>query len=117
MNEKEALDIIQQYNLHPPKPLRYWYDDPYKDGYQNSSGWCYEYPPVDPKLIDAILERDKNCKPYDSEKDSTEIKDEKFCDKLAERFIALMKHAGNDAVEEYRKKNSHLFSMVTEYRG
>lgn len=117
MNEKEALDIIQQYNLHPPKPIKYWYQDPYADGYQNASGWVYEYPPVSSRLVDAILERDKNCKPYDPEKDSTEIKDEKFCDELAERFTALMKRADNDAVEEYRKKNSHLFSMVTEYKG
>lgn len=118
MNEKEALDIIQQYALHPPKPTLSWYQDPYDDGKYCGSGWHEEYPPVSPKLIDAILERDKNCRQYDPEKDSTEIKDEKICDALAERFTSLMKRAnesGNTAVDEYRKKNSHLYSMVTEY--
>lgn len=120
MNEKEALDIIQQYALHPPKPTLSWYQDPYEDGYQSASGWYNEYPPVSPKFIDAILERDKNCRQYDPEKDSTEIKDEKICDELAERFTSLMKRAnesGNTAVDEYRKKNSHLYSMTTEYKG
>ena len=68
MNEKEALDIIQQYNLHPPKPFKYYYKDPYDDGKICGSGWRYEYPPMDPKLIDAILVRDKNYKQYDPEK-------------------------------------------------
>ena len=120
MNEKDAREIIQQYELHSPKPSKYYYDDPYKDGYQNSSGWRYEYPPVDSKFIDAILERDKYCKPYDPEKDSTEIKDEKFCDELAKRFTDLMTRSHENervAVEEYRKNNSHLLSMVTEYNG
>ena len=120
MKEWEALQIIREHQLNPPQPILSWYQDPYADGYQNASGWYKEYPPVSPKLIDAILERDKNCKPYDPEKDSTEIKDEKFCDELAERFTSLMKRAnesGHTAVDEYRKKNTHLFSMVTEYKG
>lgn len=120
MNEKEALDIIHQYNLNPPKPIMRWYQDPYADGYGNASRWYKEYPPVDPKLVDAILERDKNCRQYDPEKDSTEIKDEKFCDELAKRFTDLMKRAnesGPTTEDEYRKKNSHLFSMITEYKG
>lgn len=115
MNEKEALEIIESYN--PPKPTKSWYQDPYRDGYQDASGWVYEYPPVSGALIDAVLERDKNCRQYDPEKDSTEIKDEKICDELAERFTSLMKRAdesGHTAVDEYRKKNSHLYSMVTE---
>lgn len=118
MTREEAERIIREYV--PPKSIKSWYQDPYADGYQNASGWVYEYPPVSSRLVDAILERDKNCKPYDSEKDSTEIKDEKFCDELAERFTSLMKRAnesGNTAVDEYRKKNTHLFSMVTEYKG
>lgn len=79
-----------------------------------------EYPPVSANFIDAILERDKNCKPCDPEKDSTEIKDEKFCDELVKRFTDLMKRvneSGYAAVDEYRKKNSHLYSMITEYKG
>lgn len=118
MTREEAERIIREYV--PQKPTAYYYNDPYDDGKFCGSGWVYEYPPVSSRLIDAILERDKNCRPYDLEKDSTEIKDEKFCDELAERFTSLMKRAdesGHTAVDEYRKKNSHLFSMVTEYRG
>ena len=113
MTREEAEKIIREYN--PPKPIKYYYNDPYDDGKYCGSGWVYEYPPMDPKLIDAILERDKNCKQYDPEKDSTEIKDERFCDELAERFTSLMKRASESehtAVEEYRKNNSHLYSMV-----
>ena len=120
MTREEAEKLIHEYNMHPPKPFAYYYHDPYDDGKFCGSGWVYEYPPMDPKLIDAILERDKNCKQYDPEKDSTEIKDERFCDELAERFTSLMKRASESehtAVEEYRKKNTHLFSMVTEYKG
>lgn len=118
MTREEAEKIIREYG--PQKPTAYYYNDPYDDDKYCGSGWCYEYPPVNSKLIDAILERDKNCKPYDSEKDSTEIKDEKFCDELAKQFTALMKRARESeysAINEYRKKNSHLFSMVTEYKG
>lgn len=118
MTREEAEKIIREYN--PPKPIKYYYNDPYDDGKYCGSGWRYEYPPVSGALIDAILERDKNCKQYDPEKDSTEIKDERFCDELAERFTSLMKRASESehtAVEEYRKNNSHLYSMVTEYKG
>lgn len=118
MTRDEAEKIIREYV--PQKPFAHYYNDPYDDGKYCGSGWVYEYPPIDPRLIDAILERDKNCKPYDPEKDSTEIKDEKFCNELAERFTSLMKRAsesGNTAVDEYRKKNSHLYSMITEYKG
>lgn len=119
MTREEALNYIKQcQDYYPLKPTLYWYQDPWADGYQNASGWYKEYPPFDAKLIDAILERDKDCEPYDPEKDSTEIKDEKLCDELAEQFTSIMKRAnesGNTAVDEYRKKNSHLYSMVTEY--
>ena len=115
MNELEALRIISEYQQNPPKPSLEYYKDPYADGYQNASRWYNEYPPMSSRLIDAILERDKNCKPYDLEKDSTEIKDEKLCGELAKRFTDLMKRAGNSVVDEYNKKNSHLYSMVTEY--
>lgn len=116
MNEKEALEYINRYQQNPPQPTIGYYQDSYRDGYQNASGYFVRYPPMDQKLIDAILERDKNCRPYDPEKDSTEIKDVKFCDELAKRFTDLMKRAGNSAVDEYRKKNSHLYSMITEYK-
>jgi hypothetical protein len=118
MNAEESRKIIEDYSKNLPKPTAYYYHDPYDDGKYCGSGWRYEYPPVSGALIDAILERDKNCKQYDPEKDSTEIKDEKFCDELAERFTSLMKRANkseNTAVDEYRKKNSHLYSMVTGY--
>ena len=114
MNELEALDYISRYQLNPPQPSLEYYKDPYDDGKICCSGWRYKYPPMDPKLIDAILERDRTCIPYDPEKDSTEIKDAKFCEELAKRFTDLMKRAGESAVDEYRKKNSHLYSMVTE---
>lgn len=116
MTREEAEKIIREYN--PPKSTLSWYQDPWADGYQNASMRYDEYPSIDTKLIDAILERDKDCEPYDLEKDSNEIKDEKLCDELAERFTSLMKRAnesGNTAIDEYRKKNSHLYSMVTEY--
>lgn len=119
MTIDEVLDYIKQcQDYYPPKSTLSWYQDPQADGYQNASRWYEEYPSVDTKLIDAILERDKDCEPYDLEKDSNEIKDEKLCDELAERFTSLMKRAnesGNTAIDEYRKKNSHLYSMVTEY--
>lgn len=118
MTREEALNYIKQcQDYYPLKPTLYWYQDPWADGYYNASGWYKEYPPFDAKLIDAILERDKDCEPYDLEKDSNEIKDEKLCDELAERFTSLMKRAnesGNTAIDEYRKNNSHLYSMVTE---
>lgn len=120
MTRDEAEKIIHEYNMNPPQPTAYYYNDTYADGHFNASGWYYEYPPVSCNLIDAILERDKNCKQYDPEKDSTEIKDEKLCDELAERFTSLMKCAnenGHTAVDEYRKKNSHYYSMITEYYG
>ena len=53
MNKDEAEKIIRDFVK--PKPTMRWYDDPYKDGYTNSSGWVYEYPPVSGQLIDAIL--------------------------------------------------------------
>lgn len=62
MNGLEALRIIGEYQQNLPKPFKYYYNDPYDDGKFCGSGWRYEYPPMDPKLIDAILERDKNCK-------------------------------------------------------
>lgn len=111
MNKKEALEIIANYN--PPKPTKYYYKDPYDDGKFCGSGWRYDYPPVDPKLIDAILERDKDCKEYIP--DSESYADEKFNQEVEKRFTDLMSRAKDTAVEEYRKNNSHLYSMVTEY--
>jgi hypothetical protein len=110
MTREEAEKIIREYN--PPKPIKYYYNDPYADGKFNSSGWVYEYPPVSGALIDAILERDKDCKEYipDSECET----DEKFNQEMEKKFTDLMSRAKDTAVEEYRKNNSHLYSMVTE---
>ena len=113
MNKKEALEIIENYNLNPPKHIKYYYNDPYDDGKFCGSGWRYEYPPVDPKLIDATLERDKDCKEYIP--DSESYTDEKFNQEMEKRFTDLMSRAKDTAVDEYRKNNSHLYSMVTEY--
>lgn len=112
MNKKEALKVIEDYNLNPPKSTRYYYNDPYDDGKYCGSGWRYEYLPVDPNLIDAILERDKDCKEYISDSDY-EI-DEKFNQEMEKRFTALMNRAKDNAVDEYRKNNSRLYSMITE---
>ena len=110
MTREEAEKIIREYN--PPKPIKYYYNDPYADGKFNSSGWVYEYPPVSGALIDAILERDKDCKEYipDSECET----DEKFNQEMEKKFTDLMSRAKDTAVDEYRKNNSHLYSMVTE---
>lgn len=113
MNKKEALDYIKQYQNNLPKPFKYYYHDPYDDGKFCGSGWRYEYPPIDSKLIDAILERDKDCKEYIPDCDC-EV-DEKFNQEMEKRFTDLMSRAKDTAIEEYRKKNSHLYSMVTEY--
>ena len=110
MNKKEALEIIESYNSNPPKPIKYYYNDPYDDGKFCGSGWRYEYPPVSPLLIDAVLERDKDCKEYIPD---SEI-DEKFNQEMEKRFTDLMSRAKDTAVNEYRKNNSHLYSMVTE---
>ena len=77
-------------------------------------GWVYEYPPVSEALIDAILERDKDCKEYipDSECET----DDKFNQEMEKKFTDIMSRAKNTAIEEYRKNNSHLYSMVTENR-
>ena len=115
MTGEEAEKIIREYNMHPPKPFAYYYHDPYEDGKFIGSGWRYEYPPMDPKIIDAILERDKNCKPYIPDEEV----DEKFNAEMEKRFTDLMNRGNktNSAIEEYRKKNSHYYSMVTEYLG
>ena len=110
MNKDEAEKIIREYI--PQKPTKHWYDDPYKDGYANSSGWVYEYPPVSGQLIDALLERDKDCKPYITDDELPQ--DEKFNAEIESRFTDLMSRSKDTAVDEYRKKNSHLYSMVTK---
>lgn len=110
MNKKEALEIIERYNLNPPKPTKYYYKDPYDDGKTRCSGWCYKNPHVDPKLIDAILERDKDCKEYIPDSDI----DEKFNQEMEKKFTALMNRAKNTAVKEDRKNNMHVYSAVTE---
>lgn len=112
MNKKEALEIIKQYNLNPPKPIIKYYQDPYADGYGDASGYYAEMPPIDPLVIDAILERDKDCKEYMP--DSESYADEKFNQEMERRFTDLMSRAGDTAVDEYRKNNSQLYSMVTE---
>ena len=109
MNKDEAERIIREYV--PQKPIKRWYDDPYKDGYTNSSGWVFEYPPVSGQLIDALLERDKDCKPYVTDDELPQ--DEKFNDEIEKRFTDLMSRVKDTAVDEYSKKNSHLYSMVT----
>lgn len=113
MTREEAEKIIREYN--PPKPIKYYYNDPYADGKFNSSGWVYEYPPVSGALIDAILERDKDCKEYipDSECET----DEKFNQEMEKKFTDLMSRAKDTAVEEYRKNNQHLYSMSTKVNG
>jgi len=113
MTIEEVEKIIREYN--PPKPIKYYYNDPYRDGYQDASGLVYEYPPDNGALralIDAILEYDKDCKEYvpDSECET----DEKFNQEMEKKFTDLMSRAKDTAVEEYRKNNSHLYSMVTE---
>lgn len=113
MNRKEALEIIESYNANPPKPIKYYHKDPYDDGKYCGSGWRYEYPPMDPRIIDAILERDKDCKEYIP--DSESYSDEKFNQEMEKRFTDLMIRAKEASVEEYRKNNSRLYSMVTEH--
>ena len=113
MNKDEAERIIREYV--PQNPIKRWYDDPYKDGYANSSGWVYEYPPVSGQLIDALLERDKDCKPYVTDDELPQ--DEKFNDEIEKRFTGLMSRVKDTVVDEYRKKNSHLYSMVTKNNG
>lgn len=117
MNREEALEIIEQYKLHPPKPTLSWYQDPYADGYQDASGWYKEYPPVSPMFIDAILERDKDCNTYITDDEiGVNEDDEKFNAEMEKCFTDLMNRGreNNTVVEEYRKKNSRLYSMVTE---
>ena len=113
MTKDEAERIIREYV--PQKPTMRWYDDPYKDGYANSSGWVYEYPPVSGQLIDALLERDKDCKPYITDDELQQ--DEKFNNEIEKRFTDLMSKVKDTAIDEYRKKNSHLYSMVTKNNG
>ena len=112
MNKKEALDYIKLYQDNPPQPTIEYYQDPYRDGYQDASGYFVKYPPMDPKLIDAILERDKDCKEYIPDCDCDV--DEKFNQEMEKKFTDLMSRAKDTVIEEYRKKNSHLYSMVTE---
>ena len=114
MNKSEALEIIKSHNANPPKPAIKYYQDPYRDGYQNASGYYTEYPSVSTRLIDAILERDKDCKEYTTDSEC-EI-DENFNQEMEKRFTNLMSRAKDTAVEEYRKNNSYLYSMVTEYK-
>ena len=66
-------------------------------------------------LIDALLERDKDCKPYVTDDELQQ--DEKFNAEMEKRFTDLMNRAKDTAVDEYRKKNSRLYSMVTENNG
>ena len=113
MNKDEAEKIIRDFVK--PKPTARWYDDPYKDGKFDSSGWVYEYPPVSGQLIDALLERDKDCKPYVTDDELPQ--NEKFNAEIEKRFTDLMSKVKDTAVDEYRKKNSHLYSMVTENNG
>jgi hypothetical protein len=113
MNKKEALDYIKLYQDNPPKPFKYYYHDPYDDGKYCGSGWHYEYPPMDPKLIDAILERDKDCKEYIPDCDCES--DEKFNQEMEKRFTDLMSRAKDTAIDEWCKNNTHFYSMVTEY--
>ena len=113
MTKDEADKIIRDFVK--PKPIKYWYDDPYKDGKFDSSGWVYEYPPVSGKLIDALLERDKDCKPYITDDELPQ--DEKFNAEMEKRFTDLISRQNDTAVDEYRKKNSRLYSMVTENKG
>ena len=110
MTKDESEQIIKDFVK--PEPIKYWYDDPYKDGKFDSSGWVYEYPPVSGLLIDAVLERDKDCKPYVTDDELPQ--DEKFNAEIEKRFTDLMSRSKDTAVDEYRKKNSHLYSMVTE---
>ena len=113
MNKDEAEKIIRDFVK--PKPIKYWYDDPRKDGYANSSGWVYEYPPVSGQLIDAILERDKDCKPYVTDDELPQ--DEKFNAEIEKRFTDLMSRSSDTAIDTYRKNNSRLYSMVTTNNG
>ena len=120
MTREEAEKIIHEYNMHPPKPTAYYYHDPYDDGKYCGSGWRYEYPPVSGALIDAILERDKNCKPYISDDEiGISEEDAKFNTEMEKRFTELMSRGNksNSVVEEYRKKNQHLYSMSTKVNG
>lgn len=112
MNKKEALDYIKLYQDNPPQPTIQYYQDPYRDGYQDASDYFVKYPPMDPKLIDAILERDKDCKEYIPDCDCDV--DEKFNQEMEKRFTDLMSRAKDTVVEEYCKKNSHLYSMSTK---
>lgn len=121
MTREEAIKIINDYNVNPPQPIKYYYNDPYDDGKYCGSGWVYEYPPVSSRLIDAILERDKNCKPYitDNELGVSE-EDAKFNAEMEKRFTDLMnraKESTDSAVEKYRKKNQRLYSMSTKVNG
>lgn len=49
MTKDESEQII--IDFVKPEPIKYLYDDPYKDGYANSSGCVYEYHPVSGLLI------------------------------------------------------------------
>lgn len=113
MNKDEAEKIIRDFVK--PKPIKYWHDDPYKDGKFDSSGWVYEYPPVSSLLIDALLERDKDCKPYVTDDELPQ--DEKFNAEMEKRFTDLMSRSKDASIDEYRKNNSRLYSMVTENNG
>jgi hypothetical protein len=118
MTREEAEQIIRE--CIPQKPIVYYYNDPYDDGKYCGSGWRYEYPPVDPKLIDALIERDKNCKPYIADDEiGVSEDDEKFNAEMEKRFTDLMNRGNktNSAIEEYRKKNQHLYSMSTKVNG
>lgn len=37
MTKDEAEQIV--IDFVKPEPIKYWYDNPYKDGYANSSWW------------------------------------------------------------------------------
>lgn len=115
MTREEAERIIREYV--PPKPAAHYYNDPYDDGKYCGSGWVYEYPPIDSRLIDALIECDKNCKPYVTDDElCVNEEDAKFNAEMEKRFTDLMNRGNkaNSAIEEYRKKNQHLYSMSTK---
>ena len=95
---------------------RHWYQDPYDDGKICGSHWVNEYPPVDQRMIDEVLEHDKNCKVYIP--DAELPADEEFNDRMAEKFTALMnKSKSSEVVDEFIKKNSRYYTMETEING
>lgn len=111
-----VLDYVRS-KYSRQRPIgQHWYHDPYDDGKICGSGWVYEYPPVDAKMIEEIIARDKDCKPYIP--DAELPADEKFNDEMAEKFTALMSKSKNsEVVDEFIKKNSHYYTMETEING